>query len=68
MYKLTFPAHDPKTFSSLDEAAEFMCTVPYGFISCTDENDDDVSVQLCRLISKKLNNNSRLKKLKEDFK
>lgn len=66
MYKLTFPAHDPKTFSSLDAAAEFMCTVPYGFISCTDENDD-VSVQLCRLISKKLNNNSRLKKLKEDF-
>ena len=44
-----------------------VCTVPYGFISCTDENDDDVSVQLCRLISKKLNNNSRLKKLKEDF-
>lgn len=33
MYKLTFPAHEPKTFSSLDAAAEFMCTVPYGFIS-----------------------------------
>ena len=67
MYKLTFPAHDQKTFSSLDAAAEFMCTVLYGFISCTDENYDDVSVQLCRLISKKLNNNSRLKKLKENF-
>ena len=67
MYKLTFPSRPAMTFKSLDDAAEFMCTVPYGFISCIDENDDDVSVQLCRLISKKLNNNSRLKKLKENF-
>ena len=67
MYKLTFPAHDPKTFSSLDAAAEFMCTVSYGFISCTDENDDDISVQLCRLISKKLNNKKRIAQLKMDF-
>ena len=67
MYKLTFPAHEPQTFSSLDAAAEFMCTVAYGFITCTDENDDDYSVALCRLITKKLSNKKRIAQLKEDF-
>lgn len=67
MFTLTFPAHEPQTFSSLDAAAEFMCSVAYGFISCTDENGDDLSVTLCKLITKKLRNKSRLKKIKEDF-
>lgn len=67
MYKLTFPAHDTKTFNSLDDAAEFMCSVIYGFISCIDENGDDHSVTLCKLITKKLNNKKRIAQLKEDF-
>ena len=67
MYKLTFPAHEPQTFSSLDAAAEFMTTVSYGFISCTDPNGDDCSITLCQLIVKKLKNNNRLNDLKEDF-
>ena len=67
MYKLTFQARPSMTFNSFDEAAEYMCTVHYGFISCIDENGDDHSVDLCKLISKKLSNKTRLKKLKEDF-
>lgn len=66
-YKLTFPARPSMTFNSFEDAAEFMCSVPYGFISCTDENDDDHSVDLCKLISKKLNNKKRIAQLKEDF-
>lgn len=67
MYKLTFPASPAMTFNSLDEAAEFMCGVFYGFISCIDENGDDLSVDLCKLISKKLRNKKRIAQLKEDF-
>ena len=68
MFTLTFPVQEPQTFSSLDAAAEFMCSVFYGFISCTDENGDDHSVALCHLISKKLENKKRIAELKEDFK
>jgi len=67
MYKLTFPGRPSMTFNSLDDAAEFMCSVFYGFMSCIDENGDDVSVTLCRLITKKLNNKRRIAELKEDF-
>ena len=67
MYKLTFPAHPAMTFNSLDDAAEFMCSVIYEFISCIDENGDDHSVTLCKLITKKLNNKKRIAQLKEDF-
>lgn len=67
MYKLTLPARPSMTFNSLDAAAEFMCSVYYGFISCIDENGDDHSVTLCKLISKKLANKRRIAQLKEDF-
>lgn len=67
MYKLTFPSNPAMTFNSLDDAAEFMCSVFYGFISCIDENGDDHSVTLCKLIVKKLKNKKRIAQLKEDF-
>ena len=67
MYKLTFPSRPAMTFKSLDDAAKFMTTVSYGFISCTDPNGDDCSIALCQLIVKKLKNNNRLNDLKEDF-
>ena len=67
MYKLTFPSSPSKTFNTLDEAAEFMCSVFYGFIRCIDENGDDLSVDLCKLISKKLSNKKRIAHLQEDF-
>ena len=67
MYKLTFPSNPAMTFNSLDDAAEFMCSVFYGFISCIDENGDDYSVTLCKLIVKKLKNKKRIAQLKEDF-
>lgn len=67
MYKLTFPSRPSMTFNSLDDAAEFMCGVIYGFKSCFDENGDDHSVTLCRLIVKKLANKKRMAQLKEDF-
>ena len=59
MYKLTFPSRPAMTFKSLDAAAEFMCGVFYGFISCIDENGDDHSIKLCQLISKKLSNKKK---------
>ena len=55
------------TFNSLDDAAEFMCGVFYGFISCIDENGHDHSIKLCQLISKKLSIKKRIAQLKEDF-
>ena len=67
MYKLIFPAHELQTFNSLDAAAEFMCTVPYGFICCIDSNGDDHTVTLYKLIAKKLNNKKRIEQLKKDF-
>lgn len=67
MYKLTFPSRPSMTFNSLDDAAEFMCSVFYGFMSCIDKNGDDHSVTLCKLITKKLNNKKRIAELKEDF-
>ena len=67
MYKLTFPTRHSMTFNSLDDAAEFMCGVIYGFKCCYDENGDDHSVTLCQLIVKKLENKKRMAQLKEDF-
>lgn len=64
MYKLTFPSRPTMTFKSLDDAAEFMCSVIYGFKSCIDENGDDHSVILCQLIVKKLKNKKRIEQLK----
>lgn len=64
MYKLTFPSSPSMTFNTLDEAANFMCSIFYGFISCIDENGDDNSIKLCQLISKKLRNKKESPNLK----
>lgn len=67
MFVVSFGSKPAKDFPTLDAAAEFMTTVKYRFIRCTDPNGDDCSISLCQLIVKKLKNNNRLDDLKEDF-
>ena len=60
----------PLKFETMNEAAEFMCSVDYGFLSCIDTSSKyptDCTLSLCKLISKRLENKQRENKIKEDF-
>lgn len=57
-------------FETMNDAAEFLCSVDYGFISCIDISSKyptDCTLSLCKLISKRLENKHREDKIKEDF-
>ena len=67
MYIVTFNIRSPMKFDSLDSAADFLCSVDYGFVACFDDKNNDISFLLCKLISKKLQNQHRENQLKKDF-